>query len=167
MRKSVLLSLFVALFIPVLFAGCDNVLEPLLPLKNDEVRVSISDYGSFDSYPVTVSTDANQWQLQAKDNNVPDSLVVTLWIPRQSTTPYTVTVQNNNVERINYCVQQQVGACTDYDVFDGKGNGTITVNSIDETNHIVEGTFSGTLVDLKGATTATKSFSSGEFKFVY
>lgn len=166
MRKSVLLSLLVALSIPILFAGCDNVLEPLVPLKANELRVSVADYGTFDSDPITVSTDANQWQLNAKDNTVPDSLVVTLWIPRQTTTPYTVTVQNNNVARINYCVQQITGTCIDYDVFDGHGSGTITVNSIDEANHIVEGTFSGNLVQLSGMP-GTKTFSSGEFKFVY
>jgi hypothetical protein len=165
MRKSILLSLLVALFIPILFAGCDNVLEPLVPLQNNEVRVSVADFGSFDSFPVTVSTDATSWRLQANDNAAPDSIVVTLWIPRQTSAPYTVTVQNNNIARINYCVQIN-HTCTDFDVYDGHGNGTITVNSIDETNHIVSGTFNGSLVQLNGAS-GTKTLSSGEFKFVY
>jgi hypothetical protein len=169
MRKSVLLSLLVALFIPILFAGCDNVLEPLVPLKNNEMRVTIGDYGSFDSDLLETDASGSAWTVKAKlrGENGSDTLVVTLIIPRRTTTPYTITVQSDNSSRINYCVQQTVNLCTDYDVFNGKGTGSITIESVDETNHIVAGTFNGTLVDLTGATTTTKSLSSGEFKFVY
>lgn len=169
MKKQLLLSLLVALFIPVLFAGCDNILEPLVPLKNNEMRATIADYGSFDSDILEADATSSSWTVKAKlrGENGSDTLVITLIIPRKTTTPYSITVQSDNSSRINYCVQQTVNLCTDYDVFNGKGTGSITIESVDETNHIVTGTFSGTLVDLSGVTTVTKSISNGEFKFLY
>ncbi len=167
MRKYTVLFFTLTLLTPLFIIGCNIATEPFLPLVNNEVRATISDFGSFDVQGVETGTSGSGYfsvKARYKGTSGDDSLVITLFIPKQSTAPYTITVQNDNVALIDYCVQQSSGVCTNFDAKKGQGSGTITVSSLtsDGVNQIMEGTFSGTVTSTSGG--GNKTISNGSFK---
>lgn len=154
--------------VPLIFIGCPSVLEPFLPLQNRELRASVSDYGSFDSPDVSVVRDGATYVMRAPvlGTDGADTLVFTLVVPIQISTPYTINVSANSSALIEYCVQQTKSLCTVYDAKQGVGSGSITVNNITASGstQVIEGTFSGTVVASSGA---SKEVTNGEFKVVY
>ena len=165
MRKYTVLFFTLALLTPLFIIGCNVATEPFLPLQNDEMRATISDFGSFDvTGVITLSSGSGYLSVKARYN---DSLVITLFIPKQATAPYTITVQNDNVAVIDYCVQQTSGVCTNYDAKKGQGSGTITVSSLSSegTSTIMEGTFSATVTN--PANGGSKTITGGQFKIKY
>ncbi len=166
MRKYTLLFLTLALLTPLFIIGCDVATEPFLPLVNNEMRATISDFGGFDVQGVETSASGNGYfsvKGRYKGTNG-DSLVITLFIPKQATAPYSITVQNDDVALIDYCVQQTSGVCTNFDAKKGQGSGTIKVSSLtsDGVNQTMEGIFSGTVTSTSGG--GSKTISNGSFK---
>ena len=169
MRKYSVVFLVLLVISPLVFIGCPNGLEPLLPLESHEVRASIADYGQFDSKDATGALQDGNYILKAPilGTSGSDTLVITLVIPAKTQTPYTVDVASDPAAVIDYCVQQSSGTCIDYDARQGLGSGSITVNSVTSgtSGQIVEGTFSGTLVANNGSGDK-KYITNGEFKVV-
>ncbi|HYM19609.1 MAG TPA: hypothetical protein VEW28_01245 [Candidatus Kapabacteria bacterium] len=168
MRRIYLLVVSVALAITA--AACNNGVEPFLPLVNNEMRASISDYGTFDSKPdVNTQFDGSNYILKAPilGESGSDTLVLTLVIPKRDTIPYTIAVENDAAAQIDLCVQQQSGSCINFDAKQGLGSAAITVNSIttDASGRIMQGTFSGILQPSSTPGTA-RTITNGEFKII-
>jgi hypothetical protein len=165
MRKSSVLFVLLLIVSPIIFMGCPNGLEPFLPLQNQEVRMTVSDFGSWDSKDATGIVNGSNYQIRApyKGDSGQDTIVLTLVIPIQAATPYTIDVPSSSSALIEYCVQPISGTCTDFTTHKGVGSGSITVSSATSAGSatILEGTFSGTVVSPSGS---SKSISSGEFK---
>lgn len=165
MRKSKLLLLVLGVISPLIFMGCPNGIEPFLPLQNQEVRMTVSDYGSWDSKDASGVINGNNFQIQApvKGESGQDTIVLTLVIPIRTATPYTINVASDPNAHIEYCVQPISGACTDYVVSNGVGSGSITVSSVTQNgmSQTVEGTFNASPVAPNGD---SKRITNGEFK---
>jgi hypothetical protein len=163
-----LLFLSVLSCIVTIITSCNNGIEPLLPLVNNEVRATITDYGGFVSKDAITQYDGVNYIVKAgiKGESGDDTIVVTLVIPKRDALPYTIGVQSDPSAQIDLCIQQTTGTCINYDVKEGLGSGAITVSSItsDGTNKIMEGTYSGTLQPSAGTT--TKTITNGEFKVI-
>ncbi len=155
----------------LIYSGCNNNVEPTLPLDTNELRATVSTLGTFDSKQATApsgSAGGATFDIKApiQGESGEDTLVITLIIPKQNQTPYTVTTDNSSDMQIDYCVMQHSGTCVNYDAKHSiGGTGAITVNSIasDANGTTVQGTFSGTLVP-SGFSASNISISNGEFK---
>ncbi len=171
MKKYFYLLSAILLIAPFMFVGCDNAIDSILPIQNNEVRANISDYGSFDSKDATTLSSQFTFDIKApiKGESGEDTIVVTVLVPKQASAPYTVMVQNDDHARIDYCVQQSSGICINYDAYKNFGSGTITVNSMttEGTVTVLQGTFSGTLKQSTGGGSGTVTITSGEFKVAF
>jgi hypothetical protein len=151
-----------------IIVSCNNGVEPLLPLVNNEVRATITDYGGFVSKDAVTQFDGSNYIVKAgiKGESGDDTIVVTLVVPKKSNPPYTITVQSDPSAQIDLCIQQKSGSCINYDAKQGLGSGSISVSSIssDGANMIMEGTYNGTLQPSAG--TGTKAVTNGEFKVI-
>jgi hypothetical protein len=141
---------FFALTISVFtfLSGCQNAVTPITPLKPGEMQATVSGTGinGADQFYATNAqvTDGTSTyfifaSVKAQDNS--DSLTIHILVPKQPDIPYTVTVANDNVAVVDYCVTTQSGCIT----YRSKQNAGSVVVKITDISPTVQGTFSGTL----------------------
>lgn len=159
-RKALTLALLLS---PMIFMGaeCDPTGPANTPLAMDAMRAEVSGEGSFFCDDVTASDNGTFWKVVARGGGtLSDDRVIELDIPKRTSVPFTIAVENDDKGVIYYCVPLNSTSCKNfYADKEHGGTGTITITNI--TGHL-EGTFRGTVQLSNG--NETRTVSGGEFK---
>jgi predicted small lipoprotein YifL len=151
---------WLVLIAPLTLASC-NQLGPVLPPAGvNTLQASVTE-GFFSAADARAKDQGTYYAILGTQSYQSGQRSINIVVPKQTTVPYTITVNTDAVAVISYYVSADNVSSKQYLTQKGQGSGTITITQITPT---VIGSFSGTL-SLKPAsgTDTVRTVTGGSF----